>query len=91
VDELAREVDSGIHPGELSSVTMMGATADHIARASESAGIDVALPRAVRSHYERALAAGHGKDNWTSLIEVMRHRGVAPTRRSGVSGAEISA
>lgn len=90
-EEVAREVDSGVHPGDLSTVTMMGATADHIARASASAGIDVALPRAVRSHYERAVAAGHAKDNWTSLFEVVRHGGSAPTRRSGVSGAEISA
>jgi 3-hydroxyisobutyrate dehydrogenase-like beta-hydroxyacid dehydrogenase len=72
VVEVARELDEGKHPGELSTVVMMGATADHIVGASESAGIDVALPRAVRSHYERAVAAGHGRDNWTSLFEVIR-------------------
>lgn len=55
-----------------STVTMMGATADHIVGAGESAGIDLALSRAVRAHYERALAAGHGKDDWTSLFEVIR-------------------
>ena len=72
VAEVARELDEGKHPGDLSTVVMMGATADHIVGASESAGIDVALPRAVRSHYERAAAAGHGRDNWTSLFEVIR-------------------
>lgn len=71
-DEVARELDAGDHPGDLSTATMMGATAAHIVGASERAGIDLALPAAVRSHYERAVAAGHGKDNWTSLFEVIR-------------------
>jgi 3-hydroxyisobutyrate dehydrogenase-like beta-hydroxyacid dehydrogenase len=72
VVEVARELDEGKHPGDLSTVAMMGATADHIVGASEAAGIDVALPRAVRSHYERAVAAGHGRHNWTSIFEVIR-------------------
>ena len=51
---------------------MMGATAGHILGSSEAAGIDLALPRAVKSHYDRAIAAGHGRDSWTSLFEVMK-------------------
>jgi 3-hydroxyisobutyrate dehydrogenase-like beta-hydroxyacid dehydrogenase len=70
--DVAGQLDRGVHPGHLSTTTMMGATADHIVGASESAGIDLALPLAVRSHYERAIAAGHGGDNWTSLFEVIR-------------------
>jgi 3-hydroxyisobutyrate dehydrogenase-like beta-hydroxyacid dehydrogenase len=54
---------------------MMGATAAHILAASEAAGIDLELPRAIRSHYERAIAAGHAKDNWTSLFEVIKQPG----------------
>jgi hypothetical protein len=26
----------------------------------------------VKSLYDRAIAAGHGRDSWTSLIEVVR-------------------
>jgi len=70
--DVARELDSSSHPGDLSTATMMGATASHITEASRTAGIDTALPLAVRSHYERAIAAGHGRDNWTSLFEVVR-------------------
>ena len=70
----AAAFDDGIHPGDLSTTTMMGATAAHILGASESAGVDTALPRAVLSHYERAIAAGHGKDNWTSIFEVIKAR-----------------
>jgi 3-hydroxyisobutyrate dehydrogenase-like beta-hydroxyacid dehydrogenase len=71
-EDTARNLDSGVHPGDLSTATMMGATADHIVGASEAAGIDVELPRAIRSHYGRAIAAGHGRDGWTSLIEVIK-------------------
>lgn len=59
---------------------MMGATADHIVRASETTGVDVELPMAVRSHYDRAIAAGHSTRNWTALYEVIRaeRRGTGP-------------
>jgi len=73
-EETARRLEAGEHPGDLSTVLMMGATADHILRSSEQAGIDLELPRAVRSHYDRAIAAGHGTDNWTALYEVIRAR-----------------
>lgn len=72
--EVAGEIDTRTYPGDLSTATMMGATADHIVGASEAAGIDVALPQAIRSHYRRAIAAGHGSDNWTSLFEVIAAR-----------------
>lgn len=71
-DEVARRLDAGDHLGDLASVTMMGATAGHILGSSEAAGIDLALPRAVRSHYDSAIAAGHGGDSWTSLFEVVK-------------------
>ena len=74
----ARQLDSGVHPGDLSTATMMGATAGHILDASADAGIDLALPQAIKSHYDRAIAAGHGKDNWTSLFEVIKAGAVPP-------------
>jgi 3-hydroxyisobutyrate dehydrogenase-like beta-hydroxyacid dehydrogenase len=70
-DETAHDVDSRTYPGDLSTATMMGATADHIVAASAAAGLDTALPGAVKSLYDRAIAAGHGGDNWTSLYEVV--------------------
>ncbi len=70
--EAARAIDEGRHPGDLSTATMMGATAHHIVAANRAAGIDLELPNAVTSHYDRAIAAGHGKDNWTSLYEVIK-------------------
>jgi 3-hydroxyisobutyrate dehydrogenase-like beta-hydroxyacid dehydrogenase len=69
---LARRLESGEHPGDLSTATMMGATADHIVRTSAAAGVDVELPKAVKSQYGRAIAAGHGAKDWTALYEVIK-------------------
>jgi 3-hydroxyisobutyrate dehydrogenase-like beta-hydroxyacid dehydrogenase len=73
-EETARDVDARSYPGDLSTATMMGATAAHIVAASADAGLDTVLPEAVKSLYDRAIAAGHGPDNWTSLYEVVTRR-----------------
>ncbi|MFJ6799071.1 NAD(P)-dependent oxidoreductase [Streptomyces sp. NPDC091268] len=65
-------LDAGEHPGALSTVTMMGATADHIVETSTSLGLDLALPLAVQAHYRRAIDHGHGSDNWTRIIDGIR-------------------
>jgi 3-hydroxyisobutyrate dehydrogenase-like beta-hydroxyacid dehydrogenase len=72
--ELAKSLETGVHPGDLSTVLMMGATADHIVRTSEMLGVDVRMVEAVQSHYERAIAAGHGTHNWTALYEIIKSR-----------------
>ncbi|MFI9488073.1 NAD(P)-dependent oxidoreductase [Promicromonospora sp. NPDC052451] len=68
------QLEAGEHPGHLSTVTMMGATADHIVATSEAAGVDRALPEAVRAYYTWAREHGHGGDNWTRIIDAMRPR-----------------
>ncbi|MFJ7248121.1 NAD(P)-dependent oxidoreductase [Kitasatospora sp. NPDC098652] len=65
-------LDAGEHPGDLSTVTMMGATADHIVETNTSLGLDLALPLAVQAHYRRAIEDGHGGDNWTRIIDGIR-------------------
>lgn len=65
-------LDAGQHPGDLSTVTMMGATSDHIVETSTSLGLDLALPLAVQAHYRRAIENGHGSDNWTRIIDSIR-------------------
>lgn len=71
-ESVGKQIDAGQHPGHLSTSTMMGATADHLVAASAAAGIDVGLPRAVQAHYRRAIDAGHGRDNWTRIIDGIR-------------------
>jgi 3-hydroxyisobutyrate dehydrogenase-like beta-hydroxyacid dehydrogenase len=65
-------LDAGEHPGDLSTVTMMGATSDHIVETSTSLGLDLALPLAVQAHYRRAIEDGNGGDNWTRIIDGIR-------------------
>lgn len=73
--DIGAQIDAGEHPGHLSTATMMGATADHITAASDTAGIDLTLPEAVRAHYHRAIADGHGNENWTRIIDGIRSPG----------------
>ncbi|MCK7622436.1 NAD(P)-binding domain-containing protein [Streptomyces sp. RS10V-4] len=72
IDRLGRQIDSGAYPGDRSTITMMGASADHIQASSEAVGIDTALPRAVQAQYHRALADGHGADGWARIIDGIR-------------------
>lgn len=65
-------LDAGEHPGRLSTVTMMGATSDHIVETSTALGLDLALPLAVQAHYRGAIENGHGGDNWTRVIDSIR-------------------
>jgi 3-hydroxyisobutyrate dehydrogenase-like beta-hydroxyacid dehydrogenase len=74
-DEVARQIAERSYPGDLSTTAMMGATADHVVGASRAAALDLELPLAVKSLYDPAIESGHGKDNWTSLIEVIRNSG----------------
>jgi 3-hydroxyisobutyrate dehydrogenase-like beta-hydroxyacid dehydrogenase len=69
--EAAENIASGQHPGEQASVVMMGATADHIVGASTEAKLDLALPQAVKSLYDRAISAGRGGETWTTLYEMI--------------------
>jgi 3-hydroxyisobutyrate dehydrogenase-like beta-hydroxyacid dehydrogenase len=71
-EDVGAQIEAGEHPGHLSTVTMMGATADHLVAASEAAGIDVSLPAAVRAYYTWARDRGYGRDNWTRTIDAVR-------------------
>jgi 3-hydroxyisobutyrate dehydrogenase-like beta-hydroxyacid dehydrogenase len=72
ISDTARAFDRSEHPGDQGTAAMMGATADHIVAASTELGIDATLPLAVKSLYDRTIAAGRGKDSWTATIEVIR-------------------
>ena len=73
VEAIGEDIDAGIHPGETATATMMGATAEHIVQASEEAGLDLALPRAVLAHYRRVVDDGKGQDSWTRIIDGIRN------------------
>jgi 3-hydroxyisobutyrate dehydrogenase-like beta-hydroxyacid dehydrogenase len=73
-EDTAAQLEAGEHPGHLSNVTMMGATADHVVAASAAVGVDTGLPAAVQAYYTWAREHGHGGDNWTRIIDAMRPR-----------------
>ncbi|MEU4802092.1 NAD(P)-binding domain-containing protein [Actinosynnema sp. NPDC023587] len=75
LEETITAVDRGEHPGDLANIVMMGATADHVVGASEAAGVDAGLPKAVQDLYRRGIEAGYGRDSWTALYEVIKPAG----------------
>jgi 3-hydroxyisobutyrate dehydrogenase-like beta-hydroxyacid dehydrogenase len=70
--EAARNIDAGEHPDDGASAQMMAVGVDHIAGAVAAVGQDTALPAAVKSLFDRMVAAGYGKDSWTRMIDVIR-------------------
>ncbi len=72
VGGLGARIDAGEHPGAGSSITMLGATADHIHASSAAVRIDTTLPDVIRAQYHRAINDGHGADGWTRIIDGLR-------------------
>ncbi|MFD9891175.1 NAD(P)-dependent oxidoreductase [Amycolatopsis sp. NPDC059027] len=64
------KIDAGEYSGEFERLTMGEASVDHVVRTAEEAGVDSSLPSAVLDVFRRGVAAGHGEDSFTSLVEV---------------------
>ena len=48
---------------------------EHVKRLSEEVGIDAAFPRTVASHFDRAIAEGHGQQTLAGIFELMIEKG----------------
>lgn len=70
--ELATDVDAGTYPGEEDNVEMELAAVEHIAEASLARGIATTLPELVRAVLVDTVERGHGRDGFSSTIEVLR-------------------
>ncbi|MEU9113097.1 NAD(P)-binding domain-containing protein [Streptomyces sp. NPDC048483] len=68
----APQVDAGRYPGDDATVDVQIAAIDHVLHAAAARGIDNALPELLKSAMERARKAGHGRDSYASVIEVLR-------------------
>jgi 3-hydroxyisobutyrate dehydrogenase-like beta-hydroxyacid dehydrogenase len=75
--ELAADVDKGSYPGDQDNLEMEQAALEHIVEASAARGIATALPRLVQTAVSDAIARGHGRDGFSSVVEVLRARGRA--------------
>jgi hypothetical protein len=47
---------------------------DHIVATSETRGIDPAIPETTRQLVRGAISAGHGRDGFSRVIDVLRGR-----------------
>ncbi|UNM11407.1 NAD(P)-dependent oxidoreductase [Streptomyces formicae] len=71
-DSTAAGIDAGSYPGGEANLAMMAAGVDHILRAARSRGLDVSQLEAVKATADRAVARGHGADDWASTVEAVR-------------------
>lgn len=74
VDALAADVDAGHHPGHEDTIAMELDALEHMVATSEATGVDPALPELMRRLAHDAVAAGHGSDSWSRVVDVLRGR-----------------
>jgi 3-hydroxyisobutyrate dehydrogenase-like beta-hydroxyacid dehydrogenase len=76
--ELAEQVDQHRHDGAEDNLAMEGTGLDHIVEASAARGIDTSVPATVRTLVRAAVAAGHGDDSFSRVIDVLRTPAATP-------------
>lgn len=74
IDDWARRVDEGSHPGDHSTVASAAAGLAHVARTARARGLDTAVLDAALAVTERAVAAGRGSDGVSALVEELEAR-----------------
>ncbi|MEE1930495.1 NAD(P)-binding domain-containing protein [Streptomyces sp. TRM 70351] len=71
IDEFAANVDDGTHPGDDSNIVSAAASLEHIVHTAGSRGIDTRVLAAAKDAADRAIAAGHGKDSYSRLVDTL--------------------
>jgi 3-hydroxyisobutyrate dehydrogenase-like beta-hydroxyacid dehydrogenase len=69
---LARDVDERRHPGDEDNLAMEAAALDHIVSAAADSGTDSRLAVVMRDLARRAVAAGHGADGFSRVVDHLR-------------------
>nr|AUD39508.1 WHU imine reductase 23 [synthetic construct] len=65
----AEQIDSGSFPAEVSALETDARAMSHLIEESEAVGVDAGLPRLFKAMADRAIAAGHGGEQYPVLIE----------------------
>lgn len=65
----AEQVDKGSFPAEVSALETDARAMAHLIEESEAAGVNTELPRLFKAFADRAMAAGHGGEQYPVLIE----------------------
>ncbi|ONK16123.1 hypothetical protein [Streptomyces sp. MP131-18] len=72
IADYAGQVDDGVYPGDEEWLDLDAPLMDHLVTATEAGGLDPALPLLIRTLTRRGTDAGHGRDSFASLIEVIK-------------------
>lgn len=65
----AQQIDNGAYPAEVSALKTDARAMAHLIEESEAAGVNAELPKLIRTMADRAIAAGHGGEQYPVLIE----------------------
>ncbi|UGT41882.1 NAD(P)-binding domain-containing protein [Nocardia yamanashiensis] len=65
----AEQIDRGEFPAEVSALETDARAMDHLIEESEALGVNAELPRLIKTMADRAIAAGHGGEQYPVLIE----------------------
>ncbi|MFI8889677.1 hypothetical protein ACIGXC_05180 [Streptomyces paradoxus] len=65
----AGQIDRGSFPAEVSALETDARAMAHLIEESEAVGVNAELPKLIKAMADRAIAAGHGKEQYPVLIE----------------------
>ncbi|MGR8009007.1 NAD(P)-dependent oxidoreductase [Streptomyces hypolithicus] len=65
----AEQIDSGSFPAEVSALETDARAMEHLIEESEAVGVNAELPKLIKAMADRAIAAGHGGEQYPVLIE----------------------
>ncbi|MGW7286495.1 NAD(P)-dependent oxidoreductase [Streptomyces sp. NPDC054847] len=65
----AEQIDRGSFPAEVSALETDARAMEHLIEESEAVGVNAELPRLFKAMADRAIAAGHGGEQYPVLIE----------------------
>ncbi|GAA3211833.1 NAD(P)-binding domain-containing protein [Nonomuraea helvata] len=65
----AEQIDNGSFPAEVSALETDARAMTHLIEESEAAGVNTELPKLIKAMADRAIAAGHGREQYPVLIE----------------------
>ncbi|MEV0105252.1 hypothetical protein AB0H42_02790 [Nocardia sp. NPDC050799] len=71
IADYAEQIDNGRYPGDEEWLELDAPLMDHLIQVARVRGVNTDLPQLVKSLTDRGIEAGHGRDSFASLIEVI--------------------
>ena len=65
----AEQIDQGSFPAEVAALETEARAMEHLIEESEAGGVNAELPKLIKAMADRAIAAGHGGEQYPVLIE----------------------